>query len=471
MRIVFIHHHLRTGGVTRVISQQIRSLGDEVQVLVVVGEPPSHTPPFPFAVVSQIAYDRDRKTRADPKNIADTIVKKTRSHWKGEADLFHIHNPTLGKNRDLITAIKLLQSSGYRLLLQIHDFAEDGRPQNYCDEQYPDDCHYAVLNKRDYAILMRSGLKPEGLHHIPNPVVPPVSEVRQENKKEIVLYPVRAIRRKNIGEAVLLSLFLRNKEGVGVTLEPTGSLDCRSYNDWKVFVKEKNLKVRFGLGIDSTYEEVLGSTRCMITTSIKEGFGYCFLEPWVCQKMLFGRLLKDICDDFTSNGVDLGHLYERIAIPLSLIDKRGFFSMWKQCYRERLLKYGLEANDSKIDGGLQSLTRDGCIDFGILNENNQRKVVDRLLKNKGVREKILDMNPFLIEFTSFKDTEDTIQRNRSVVEEHYSLENCKERLLDIYKKVLDTRIKHGIDKRVVLEAFNTPDMSHLLLCDSAYGKD
>ena len=71
MKVVFIHHHLRTGGVTRVISQQIRSLGDEVQALVVVGEPPSQTPPFPFAVVSQIAYDRDRKTRADPKIIAD----------------------------------------------------------------------------------------------------------------------------------------------------------------------------------------------------------------------------------------------------------------------------------------------------------------------------------------------------------------------------------------------------------------
>jgi hypothetical protein len=105
-----------------------------------------------------------------------------------------------------------------------------------------------------------------------------------------------------------------------------------------------------------------------------------------------------------------------------------------------------------------------------LNETNQREVVDRLLKNKGSRKKILDMNPFLIEFSSFKDTEGTIQRNRSVVEKHYSLENCKKRLFDIYKKVLNTSIKHSIDKRVVLEAFNTPDMSHLLLCDSAYGQ-
>jgi hypothetical protein len=104
-----------------------------------------------------------------------------------------------------------------------------------------------------------------------------------------------------------------------------------------------------------------------------------------------------------------------------------------------------------------------------LSESHQREVIVRLLKNRSVREKMLDINPFLLEFSSFKDWEDIIIRNRSVVEECYSLENCKKRLLDIYRKVLDKRIVHSIDKRVVLEAFNTPDMSHLLLCDSAYG--
>jgi glycosyltransferase involved in cell wall biosynthesis len=469
MKVVFVHHHLRAGGVSRVISRQIRSLGKEAQVLVVLGEPPSQPPPFPFTIVSQIAYDRDRKGRADPKDIADTIIRKVKSYWKEEADLFHFHNPTLGKNRDLITAIKLLHGSGHRLLLQIHDFAEDGRPLNYCDEQYPADCHYAVLNRRDYSILIKAGLKPEGLHLIPNPVVPPDREVPQTKNREIVLYPVRAIRRKNIGEAIFLSLFLRDNESVGVTLEPTGNLDCKSYNDWRIFVNEKNLNVRFRLGIDSNFEDVLGLSRCMITTSIKEGFGYCFLEPWTFKKMLFGRVLKDICSDFISNGIELGHLYEKIAVPLSLIDTENFFSMWKRCYRERLLRYGLEVNDSEIEKGLESLTKDGCIDFGILSESYQREVMSGLLKNRGSRNKILDNNPFLIEFTSFKDTEDIIFRNRSVVEEHYSLENCKKRLLEIYRKVLDIRIIHGIDKRVVLEAFNTPDMSHLLLCDSAYG--
>jgi glycosyltransferase involved in cell wall biosynthesis len=469
MRVVFVHHHLRTGGVSRVIAQQIRSLGDDVQVLVVLGEPPPQNPPFPFSVVSQIAYDRDRKTRVRPKIIADEIMKRVKSHWKGEADLFHFHNPTLGKNRELISAIKMLQYSGQRLLLQIHDFAEDGRPLNYCEEQYPADCHYAVLNKRDYRILLRSGLKPEGLHLLPNPVVPPTGEVPQKKRKEFVLYPVRAIRRKNIGEAVFLSLFLRDNERVGVTLEPTASVDCKSYDDWRIFVKEKKLNVRFGLGIESSFEEVLGLTRCMITTSIKEGFGYCFLEPWTCRRMLFGRLIKDICSDFTGNGIDLGHLYERIAVPLSCIDADGFFSIWKRCYKERLLKYGLDASASEIEKGLQSLAPDGSIDFGLLSERYQREALIELLKNRKVRKKILDLNPFLIGFSSITGTGDIILRNRSVVEERYSLENCKMRLLDIYGKVTGSEVSHSIDKRVVLEAFNTPDKSHLLLCDSAYG--
>jgi glycosyltransferase involved in cell wall biosynthesis len=469
MRVVFVHHHLRTGGVSRVIAQQIRSLGDDVQVLVVLGEPPPQNPPFPFSVVSQIAYDRDRKTRARPKIIADEIMKRVKSHWKGEADLFHFHNPTLGKNRELISAIKVLQSSGQRLLLQIHDFAEDGRPLNYCEEQYPADCHYAVLNKRDYRILLKSGLKSDGLHLLPNPVAPPAGEAPQKKRKEIVLYPVRAVRRKNIGEAVFLSLFLRDNERVGVTLEPTGSIDCKSYGDWRIFVKEKTLNVRFGLGIESKFEEVLGFTRCMITTSIKEGFGYCFLEPWTCRRMLFGRLIKDICSDFTTGGIDLGHLYERISIPLSCIDAEGFFSIWKRCYNERLRRYGLEASASEIEKGLQSLVLNGSIDFGILSESYQREALTELLENRKVRKKVLDLNPFLIGFSSTTGTEDIVLRNRSVVEARYSLENCKKRLLDIYGKVMESEVTHSIDKKVLLEAFNNPDKSHLLLCDSAYG--
>ena len=72
--------------------------------------------------------------------------------------------------------------------------------------------------------------------------------------------------------------------------------------------------------------------------------------------------------------------------------------MWKRCYRERLLRYGLEVNASEIEEGIQFLTKDGCIDFGSLGESQQREVVVRLLKNRGVQKKILDIISIILNY-------------------------------------------------------------------------
>ena len=109
------------------------------------------------------------------------------------------------------------QNRGIRLFLQIHDFAEDGRPHLYYPGEYPADCHYGVINSRDYKILLNAGLEQKGLHKLFN-MVNPFDGTRQDRgEKNVVLYPVRAIRRKNIGEAILLSLFFKNGATLAIT--------------------------------------------------------------------------------------------------------------------------------------------------------------------------------------------------------------------------------------------------------------
>jgi len=469
MKVVYIHHHLRPGGVSRVIARQIGSLGDSVRALLIVGEPPPSPPPFPYKVVPGLAYDRDRKDAESPLTIAEDLQKVVRSFFGEEPDILHFHNPTLGKNNDLLRVIEAQFEKGSRMLLQIHDFAEDGRPMNYSGEPYPENCHYAVLNTRDYEILLKAGLVPEGLHLIPNPVEPlPCGEGKQK-ERDVVLYPVRAIRRKNIGEAVLLSLFTAETKTVGITLEPTGSLDCRSYDDWRGFVRENGLRVSFRLGIEQRFEDVLKRTICTITTSIKEGFGYCFLEPWTCRKMLFGRALPDICSDFEKNGIDLGHLYSRIDVPLEFFDLEMFVTKWKRCYRERLARYSLPADDSLVEEHLQSLVQGGKIDFCLLSEDLQQEVIRRVSGRKSAFHKMLDENPFLVRFSSLKEDKEIIENNRKAVKEIYSLDRCRDTLLGVYTKVMGREVHQSIDKRIVLEEFNAPQKSHLLLCDSAYG--
>ncbi|MGD9302352.1 MAG: hypothetical protein PVI13_12310, partial [Desulfobacterales bacterium] len=205
MKIAFIHFHLETGGVTTVLRQQLGAIPDHWPTLVLTGLPPPTSFPAQVVHIPELGYSSQYKGLFDPDDVARTVLDVVQSRFHGPCDIFHVHNPILAKNHQYLKILKSLQGKGANLLLQIHDFAEDGRPQAYFAEEYPADCHYGVINSRDYDLLLKAGLKTNGLHLIANTVdhsalqPPPV-----ESQKPMILYPVRAIRRKNIGEAVLL---------------------------------------------------------------------------------------------------------------------------------------------------------------------------------------------------------------------------------------------------------------------------
>jgi len=470
MKVAFIHHHMRRGGVTRVIEDQIASAAGLAgfRPLILTGESP---PPsdedlrLPFRVVSSLRYDRDRREGCDPERMADDVQRSIGSVWKEGADILHIHNPTLGKNKEFVRMVRILRSRGERVLLQIHDFAEDGRPDNYTAEEYPSDCHYAVINSRDYKILREAGLKDEGLHLLPNAVRP----LRARNgNRDIVLYPVRAIRRKNVGEAVLLSLFIQKGDAVGLTLEPTGMLDVQSYEGWRSFVSRYGLPVLFGLGTDTDLSVILGRSRFVITTSIKEGFGLTFLEPWTGKRQLFGRLLPDVCGDFTDRGIVFDQLYTALRIPLDMVDYSLFEMKWRACRRLKVERYGLEVRREEEDGYLNSIRTRGWVDFGALSEDLQSGVIVRCLKEPSARKRLEEHNPFLPVSGDTMIDEERIERNSTIIEDVYSLEKNGARMMGIYGKVLEGSPVHRIDKSVLLRAFNKPEHNQLLLCEKSY---
>ncbi len=470
MKIAFIHHHLRPGGVSRVIREQIRSLEPENETLVICGEEPVEPPHFHYRVIPALAYDRDRNDRTSPDEAAQAVMDTVRSFWKNGADIFHVHNPTLGKNADFISMLKSLQSMKAALLLQIHDFAEDGRPQNYRGEDYPENCHYAVLNSRDYKILRQCGLCEEGLHLLPNAVRSLWVQKSLQNisNKDTVLYPVRAIRRKNIGEAVLISLFLPPGKRIGITLEPTGAIDNESYAGWQSFADTYGLAVSFRLGIGANFDELLARTSSMVTTSIKEGFGFSFLEPWTAKKMLYGRLLPDICSDFIQNNIDLTHLYTMLAVHTYLFDADDFRKKWKFCYAGKMKQFGLPVGRESIERSFNALFSNDTLDFGYLNEKLQKQVISSVYEKPDNRKNVLDINPFLSNIDALSGQKKRIEANRLAVERQYSLEKNQERLMRIYNQVQNITVDHKIDRLRLLAAFNTPERNQLLLCDDSF---
>jgi len=171
MKVVLVHYHLKTGGVTTVVKQQIAALHGAGETLVLTGDRARAALPCPVVEIAELGYDRPG--RADvPEIAAAKVLAAIDAHWPGGCDVVHVHNPTLAKNRQFLKIIKRLQEAGVPIFLQIHDFAEEGRPGAYFGEAYPEDAHYGVINRRDGRFLIAAGLDPAGVHHLPNAVMP-----------------------------------------------------------------------------------------------------------------------------------------------------------------------------------------------------------------------------------------------------------------------------------------------------------
>jgi len=214
MKIAFIHYHLKTGGVTTVLKQQIKAIQNSCDIFVLTGSDQKAFLPLDTAFIPGLGYDRSSQKRPHPHEVAESIISAIFTKFGSECDVLHIHNPTLAKNTDFLKILKELQKRNVNLFLQIHDFAEDGRPKSYFSDQYLANCHYGVINSRDYNILLKAGLKKEGLHKIFNTVESFTLSNSVDYTDNTILYPIRAIRRKNIGEAILLSTFFKNHESL-----------------------------------------------------------------------------------------------------------------------------------------------------------------------------------------------------------------------------------------------------------------
>ncbi len=463
-KIAFMHYHLRTGGVTTVLRQQVEALKDECKILLLTGEPPESAFPAEFVHIPELGYVNETSEQDfNPAQASESIIRAINHKFKGECDLIHVHNPLLAKNINLLNLLKCIQKNGIKLFLQVHDFAEDGRPAVYYQQdEYPENSHYGVINKRDYAILLNAGLKKEGLHLISN-IVGGFEQRRPEiSPGNIVLYPVRAIRRKNIGEALLLSIFFKQKETLVITLPPTGPLDLKSYTGWKAFVKNNRLDVEFEAGLKKSFPELVQSARFILTTSISEGFGFSFLEPWTRKKAVWGRKLPGICCGFEDNGIDLGHLYSRLSVPLSWIDRENLCQRFKSAIRKNANIYKNRAYDEKSAESCKKIISKQNIDFGLLDESFQKNIIRRVLASREDAERLLLLNPDMILPGELFEEKRLLETNRNAVENCYNMAAYKENLLRIYSAVINNRVRHKIDRGILLKSFLNPDELSLL---------
>lgn len=453
LKIAFLHYHLKPGGVTTVIRHQAEAVRDTCETLVFCGEVPGKPFPAETIPIEGLAYDAPGQKQPNPSGVAGSILEALRSRWPQGCDILHVHNPTLAKNRQLLDVLSILQEKGVRLFLQVHDFAEDGRPHVFTPRPYPAGCHWAAINSRDYRALIRSGLRPEGLSLLPNAVTPIQTPATPISRQGFALYPVRGIRRKNTGEAFLLTLLSAKAKPIRITLPPNSPEDRHSHEAWRRFVTTHALRVRLDTGLHERFARQAAGADFFITTSITEGFGFSFLEPWTIGKPLSGRRLPEICSDFEKKGLVFDSLYDRIRIPLSWIDAARFFKRFKKCVAAAAAAFSHPIPETKIDNGFRNMTQGAVVDFGLLDEGFQEEILLAVLSDPEKARFLLASNPNLETCIHPNPTLQVIRSNQDAVKIHYNKDRYRKRLLDAYARVMETPVSHHVNKTSLLEDY------------------
>ncbi len=476
-RVLIVHHHVRRGGVTRVMRHALAALaGRSVSCAVLTGSVPTEPWPVPVGVVPGLDY-AERKAPPPPGDLMAALLAEARRLFQGSLpDLWHLHNHHLGKNPALTAVGARLAAAGHALLLHIHDFPEDGRPANYRHLRdclrawgepmaalYPASprCHYALLNRRDREILRRAGAASDRLHWLPNAVVDlPSEDAVASRHRPLFLYPTRAIRRKNLGE-MLLWAALHPEADFASTLVPENPAEQPIHQAWCQFSREHDLAVRFGVGnaAGTSFPALVASATAVLTTSVAEGFGLAFLEPWLMGRPLVGRDLPEITADFRASGVALDHLYQHLPIPLDWLGDGGLRTRMEQTWQRTLAAYGREP---ATDGAAEAWTQwaaDGRIDFARLDETAQRQAIGNILADPA---RARDL-PFHAGLRLTAATA-VLPGNCQAVANHYGLAPYGERLLQAYQAVLGTPLTGDdvIRPDGVLDGFLRPECFTML---------
>ncbi|MGD1018917.1 MAG: glycosyltransferase family 4 protein [Verrucomicrobiia bacterium] len=338
LRLAMLHYHLRPGGVTTVIRNAQRALAGQ----------------FDVTVLADFGYDeRPARSQAEFLAGANLLANQLHQRLRG-VDVLHTHNIGLGKHPRLTYAVRLLvRRSRIKIINQVHDFPEDNRPAQlralrHCTGKFDDEfwrgmCYYdapnvvwATLTTHDAAKLAAPGVPARKIHVLPNPVddefftrpPPPRAELQEVKKKlaafarahrfpfdprkKVLLSPMKVMVRKNNEEAVELVKRLRKYQLV-ISLDASSATD-RAYGErLKKRIRQERLPVVIGFGAELDNPlPLFHLAHAILTTSKVEGFGYTFIEGWLCGKTVIGRDIPEVTQDFVAAGMKLGHFYSEL---------------------------------------------------------------------------------------------------------------------------------------------------------------
>lgn len=377
MNVVIFHYHLHPGGVTRIIESQVEALRtytDTGTIKIITGA--SSNPDYfkkyevELVVAPQLNYlptenvDLQGQYQQMQTFLKDVCPKNS---------VLHCHNLNLGKNPLVTLAFSKMAQEGYKILNHAHDFSEDRAinqaflKQIITDEfgedlediMYPrlENYRFAVLNSFDLKRLLSQGVDAGRTVPLPNPVVFASSrpagdklkwrseidnQLGLDPKKKLITYPVRVIQRKNIAEYILLTVLFGQEANWVVTQPPKNPIELETYTKWKTFCRAHDIPLHWEAGTKVDFELLLRCSDFCFTTSIQEGFGMVFMEPWLLETEVKGRDIPMVTEDLKASGIHFPLLYKQLVLPngkeMHELNLKGQFSAIKQALEDEAFK-------------------------------------------------------------------------------------------------------------------------------------
>ncbi|RLW68721.1 MAG: hypothetical protein B6D68_03100 [spirochete symbiont of Stewartia floridana] len=443
MKIALFHYHLKPGGVTEVIVHSVRAILPRMpkisEIRLVTGSEDGTN-----AVMSRIREGMDRVSADKIKldilsEVAyvsdgevldiDSITRRLKARYD-EDTLWWIHNYHLGKNPYFTAALMKTAASGHRnILLHIHDFPECGRIDNQLrldktldSPAYPTGprIRYAVINERDRRMLSDAGME-QAVTLLPNPVPPPpqgnsdperMKAALEETCRQVnpgytpegktLLYPVRAIRRKNVLEAGLMAVLMKEPVNLIITL-PGDSSQEKAYSD----SVENAFKTGLIPGVWCpgqsgnpllSYPNLATNCDGVISTSVQEGFGYLFLNALHWRKPLLARYL-DILDDILGlYGEYPRRFWADFRVPLD----KSFIQRTEQAYLRKIQEQSHVIPErvlKSLHSSVKKIAASGTMDISFLSVPDQLEILKKA-KDASWRNEAVQLNQELLESVS-----------------------------------------------------------------------
>jgi hypothetical protein len=384
MKLIIVHHHLRPGGVRRVIELAVPHLlahwPEPIQsVVLATGEVPDSTwlrnfrariPGVTLKVIVLPAFNYLTEQESSGAglwhSLRDSVIKLIRDA-RSESLLFWAHNLGLGRNLYLARELTCVcHALNQPLIVHHHDWWFENRWHHFaamCEPGFQRlpavanailassvNISHIAINEADAKVLKKHFGDLAGW--LPNPVepeLPPPNErvkaarswltQRVGENAPVWLMPCRLLRRKNIAEALLLARWLRPKAWL-VTTGGVSSAAEQAYAD-TLTTEARNHGWQLRLGVlagensqSPTVSELLAASEAVLLTSLQEGFGLPYLEAPAANRPLLARKLPNIAPDLAKFGFTFPQSYTEIWVDPSLFDWADELGRQQQLFHE-----------------------------------------------------------------------------------------------------------------------------------------